>query len=134
MPALICKTHEAKLEGRPSVESWGTGRPQREFLFVEDLADALVFVMARYSAEEPLNIGTGEEITVIELARLITQIVGFEERLVFDNAKPDRAPRKLLEVSRLHALGWYARTSLNDGLAATYRSYLDYKAAHQAVG
>ncbi len=128
VPALIRKTHEAKAEGRPSVEIWGTGRPRREFLYVEDLADALVFIMTRYSEEEPLNVGTGQDITVAELARLIADVVEFDGDFAFDPSKPDGTPRKLLDVSRLYALGWHARTSLEEGLAATYRWYLENEA------
>ena len=134
VPALIRKTHEAKRDGRPNVEIWGTGQPRREFLYAEDLADALVFVMSRYSAEEPLNVGTGKDITIAELARLIAEVIGYDGDLVFDSSKPDGTPRKLLDVSRLHALGWHACTSIDDGLAATYRSYLDHEAAYQTVG
>ena len=126
--ALIRKTHEAKVANQETVEIWGTGRPRREFLYVEDLADALVFLMTRYSGEEPLNVGTGEDITIIELASLIAQVVGFNGKLDFDLTKPDGTPRKLLDVSRLHALGWRVRTSLEEGLAATYRGYLGNEA------
>ncbi len=134
VPALIRKIHEAKTAGRPTVEVWGTGRPRREFLYIEDLADALVFIMAHYSEEEPLNVGTGQDITVAELARLIAEVVDFDGDFAFDASKPDGTPRKLLDVSRLHALGWHAPTSLEEGLAATYRWYLENEAAYQTVG
>ena len=134
VPALIRKIHEAKAAGRPTVEVWGTGRPRREFLYVEDLADALVYNMAHYSAAEPLNVGTGEDIAVAQLARLIADVVEFDGDFDFDPSKPDGTPRKLLDVSRLHDLGWHARTSLEEGLAATYRWYLENGAAHQTVG
>ncbi len=133
VPALIRKTHEAKVASQETVEIWGTGRPRREFLYVEDLADALVFLMTRYSGEEPLNVGTGKDITVAELARLIADVVEFDGELAFDSSKPDGTPRKLLDVSRLHALGWHDRTSLEEGLAATYRWYMENEAAHQTV-
>jgi GDP-L-fucose synthase len=128
VPALIRKCHEAKAAGRQAVEIWGTGRPRREFLYVEDLTDALVFIMTHYSAEEPLNVGTGQDIKVAELARLIADVVEFDGDFAFDPSKPDGTPRKLLDVSRLHALGWHARTSLEEGLAATYRWYLENEA------
>ena len=125
VPALIRKAHQAKAEGRPSVEIWGTGQPRREFLYVGDLADALVFIMAHYSAEEPLNVGTGEDITIAELAHLIAEVVDYDGKLVFDRTKPDGTPRKLLDVRRLRTIGWNAQTSLKKGLVATYRWYLD---------
>ncbi len=125
VPALIRKTHEAKAEGRPSVDIWGTGRPRREFIYVEDLADALVFIMTHYSAEEPLNVGTGKDITIAELAHLIAEVVDYDGKLVFDRTKPDGTPRKLLDVRRLRTIGWNAQTSLKKGLVATYRWYLD---------
>ncbi len=125
VPALIRKTHEAKAEGRPSVDIWGTGRPRREFIYVEDLADALVFIMANYSGEEPLNVGTGKDITIAELAHLIAEVVDYDGKLVFDRTKPDGTPRKLLDVRRLRTIGWNAQTSLKKGLVATYRWYLD---------
>ena len=128
VPALIRKIHEAKTAGRPTVEVWGTGRPRREFLYVEDLADALVFIMFHYSAEDLLNVGTGQDITIAELARLIADVVEFDGDFAFDSSKPDGTPRKLLDVSRLHALGWHAQTSFEEGLTLTYRWYLEKEA------
>jgi len=122
--ALIRRMHEAKLAGARTVTIWGTGRPYREFLFVDDLADACVFVLKNYSDMGFLNVGTGEDITVAEFARLVGEVVGFKGELAFDTTRPDGTPRKLLDVSRLTALGWRARTDLRTGLAAAYRDFL----------
>jgi GDP-L-fucose synthase len=127
VPALIAKTHRAKLAGGVEVEIWGTGTPKREFLYVDDLADALVFLMTRYSHEELVNIGTGTDVTVRELAELVQQVVGFKGALRFDPSKPDGTPRKLLDVSKLTALGWTAKTPLEQGLAQTYRWFLEHE-------
>jgi GDP-L-fucose synthase len=124
LPALIRKFHEAKQQGSPSVIVWGSGTPRREFLFVDDLARALVFLMNSYSEEGLINVGVGEDVTIGELAELIGRIVGFNGEIHFDRTKPDGTPRKLLDVSRLHALGWRASTSLEEGIRATYRWYL----------
>jgi GDP-L-fucose synthase len=124
LPALIRKFHEAKQQGEPSVVVWGSGTPRREFLFVDDLAEALLFLMNNYSEEEPINVGVGADVTIYELARLIGRIVGFNGEIRFDRTKPDGTLRKLLDVSRLHALGWSAQTSLEDGVRATYDWYL----------
>ncbi len=123
IPALIAKTHRAKADGAASVEVWGTGKPLREFLFVDDLADALVFLLKNYSAAGPINIGTGEEINVRELAKAVAGVVGFEGGFDFNTEKPDGAPRKLLDVCRLKRLGWTGKTRLADGLEATYDWY-----------
>lgn len=126
LPALLRKFHEAQLRGVDRVEVWGTGRPRREFLHCEDLADACVFLMERCSAEEIgecINVGVGEDISIRELAELIADIVGFEGQLVFDPAQPDGTPRKLLDVSRLTALGWRARIGLREGITRTYEWY-----------
>jgi GDP-L-fucose synthase len=120
LPALMRKAHEAKLEGRSELTVWGSGTPRREFLFVDDLADALVFLMKHYSDEQHMNIGVGHDISIRELAELLAELVGFRGRLSFDPSKPDGTPRKLLDVSRLTALGWNARTALSDGLSRTY--------------
>jgi GDP-L-fucose synthase len=125
IPALIRKAHAAKTEGRRSIEIWGTGAPRREFLHVDDLADACVFVMRRYSAEQHINVGTGSDVTIREVAELICRVVGFDGGLEFDPAKPDGTPRKLLDTSRLTALGWTARIGLEDGLRDAYRAYLE---------
>jgi GDP-L-fucose synthase len=125
LPALIRKFHDAKAEGRAEVEVWGTGSPRREFLHVDDLADACVVLMRRYDAAEHVNVGTGEDLTIRELAEMVREIVHPEGRLVFDATKPDGTPRKLLDVSRLHALGWRHKIPLRDGIAASYRWFLD---------
>lgn len=125
IPALIMKMHLAKTTGAAEVEVWGTGQARREFLQVDDLADALVFVMENYSEQEPLNVGVGEDITISELAKMIREVVGFNGRLHFATDKPDGTPRKLLDITRLKHLGWQASVSLQDGLKDTYRSYLE---------
>ncbi len=125
LPALIRKFHEAKVSGASSVVVWGTGTPRREFLFVDDMADACVYLMNQYDGLDIVNVGVGDDIAIGDLARLIAQIVGFSGDLVFDTSKPDGTPRKLLDVSRLAGLGWRARTGLADGIAQTYRAYLE---------
>jgi GDP-L-fucose synthase len=122
--ALLRRCHEAKQAGASRLTVWGSGRPRREFLQVDDLADACVFVMRHYSDEAPLNAGSGEEVTIAELAGLIARTVGFEGQLIFDPSRPDGAPRKLLDSSRLQGLGWRARVPLQRGLADTYRAFL----------
>jgi GDP-L-fucose synthase len=128
VPALILKAHHAKLSGAPMLPVWGTGRPRRELLYVDDLADALVFVMERYSEESHLNIGTGSDLTIAELAREVAAVVGWSGRIEFDPTRPDGTPQKLLDVSRLGALGWRASTPLREGLAKTYAWFLDHVA------
>jgi len=123
--ALQVKVHRAKFAGAPNIELWGTGTPKREFLFVDDLADALVYLMKHYSEEPHINVGTGEEITIRELAELIARIAGYRGDIVYDRSKPDGMPRKAMDVGRLAALGWRAGTSLERGFAAAYRWYLD---------
>ena len=123
--ALIRKIHEAKLAAAPYVTLWGTGTPRREFLFVDDLADACLFLMQTYSGEDFVNIGVGRDIAIAEFAALVADVIGYQGRFVYDAAKPDGTPRKLVDVSRLNALGWHAKTSLRDGLASTYAWYLD---------
>jgi len=123
--ALIRRFHEAKRAGAPRATVWGTGRPRREFLFVDDLADACVFLLERYSDESPINVGTGRDLTIAEFAETVREVVGFRGELVFDPARPDGAPRKLLDVSRLAALGWTARTPLGEGLARTYAWFVE---------
>jgi GDP-L-fucose synthase len=129
LPALMRKFHDARLERSREVTIWGSGRPRREFLHVDDLADACVFVMQRYSEAAHLNIGTGEDLTIRELAELVRDIVYPEARLVFDPSKPDGAPRKLLDVSSLHHLGWQHRIPLKQGIESTYRWFLEQAAA-----
>lgn len=121
--ALQMKVHQAKQAGAPSIEIWGSGTPRREFLFVDDLADALVFMMKHYSDESHLNVGTGEDITIRELAELIARIADYQGTFVYDRSKPDGTPRKVMDVSRLKALGWQATTSLEEGIRIAYESY-----------
>ena len=123
LPALLAKIDAAVREGRDSVEIWGSGRPRREFLHVDDLADAVVFLMKTWSDEQPINIGTGMDVTIAELARLIADVVGFKGRFAFDASKPDGTPRKLLDVSKLAALGWCPRIDLKTGIRQTYEWY-----------
>lgn len=127
LPALIRKCHEAKLRHAEAVEVWGSGTPRREFLHVDDLADACVFLMRQYSDEAPVNVGWGQDVSIAELARLVADTVGFEGELHFDRSKPDGTPRKLLDTSRLTALGWQPKIALHAGLASTY----DWFRAHQ---
>jgi len=124
LPALLRKFHEAKEAGAPSVELWGSGTPLREFLHVDDLADALVFLLKDYSGDIPLNVGSGVEVTIRELAETIAEVVGYEAELTFDATKPDGTPRKLMDSSRLHGLGWNDARSLRDGVAHAYAAYL----------
>ena len=130
LPALIRRFHEAKVSGAEAVTIWGTGKPYREFLYVDDLADACVFLMNNYSGNETVNIGTGKEVTIKELALLVKDITGFKGELVFDETKPDGTPRKLLDVSKLNSLGWHYTTELADGIAKTYDDFLhsDFRA------
>ncbi len=130
--AMIMKFHAAKTEGRDTVELWGTGTPRREFLYSEDMADACVFLMQHYSDEPPVNVGTGTETTIGELAETVARVVGFQGRLVFDTTKPDGAPRKVMDNSRIHAMGWTASTSLDSGMGNAYRWYLDNVAGDRA--
>ena len=124
LPALIRKTHEAKVSGDPTLPLWGSGRPRREFLYVDDLADATVFLLKEYSGEKHINVGTGKDITILELANLIGRIVGWEGAYVFDPTMPDGTMRKLMDVSRIESLGWKASIPLEQGISDTYRSYL----------
>jgi GDP-L-fucose synthase len=125
LPALIRKFHDAKAEGHSEVGVWGTGSPRREFLHVDDLADACVFLIRRYDAAQHINVGTGEDLTIRELAERVRDAVHPDAQLVFDASKPDGTPRKLLDVSRLHALGWRHRIELSEGIASSYRWFLE---------
>lgn len=128
LPALMRKVHEAKENNAPEVTIWGTGSVLREFLFVDDLADALVFLMNEYSGEEHVNVGTGTDVSIKELAQLICKVIGYNGKLVFDTSKPDGTPKKLLNVSKINSLGWKAATELEDGIRKTYEWYLkEYK-------
>ena len=132
VPALIRKFHEAKVAAEPTVTIWGTGSPRREFLHVDDLADACLFVMERWAEDLHINIGAGEDLSIRELAELIREIVYPEARLAFDATKPDGTPRKLLDCTRLHALGWSHRIGLRDGIAGTYAWFLESLASVEA--
>jgi GDP-L-fucose synthase len=127
LPALMRKFHEAKVNGDPTVIVWGTGTPLREFLYVDDLADALIFLMQHYSETEFVNVGTGQEVSIQDLALTIKAVVGFDGELVFDTSKPDGTPRKLMDVSRLAAAGWTAKTDLKTGIEKTYAWYLEHQ-------
>jgi GDP-L-fucose synthase len=125
LPALIRKAYEAKLRGDTSYVVWGSGKPMREFLYVDDMADACVFLMERDDVRDGLfNVGTGQDVTIRELAEAVMDVVGFKGEIVFDASKPDGTPRKLLNVDRLRALGWQAKTSLRDGIAKAYADFL----------
>ena len=125
VPALMLKAHAAKIEGRASMDVWGSGNPMREFLYVDDVADALVFLMRNYSGAIQMNVGLGADLSIRELAETIIKVVGFEGELVFDASKPDGSPRKLLDTTRLNDLGWAASTSLEQGLEQTYAWFLE---------
>jgi len=125
VPALIVKAHEAKTRDNRSMTVWGSGKPLREFLYVDDAADGMVFLMKHYSGEQIVNLGTGKDISIAAVAALVADVVGFYGSLIFDTSKPDGTPRKLLDVSRAAALGWRARTSLKEGLERTYQWYLE---------
>jgi GDP-L-fucose synthase len=122
--AMIRKFHEAKLEGRESVELWGTGTPKREFLYVDDLADACVFLMNNYSGSDIVNIGTGQDVTIAELAVGISRVVGYDGEIKYNTEMPDGTPRKLLDVTKLEEIGWKYSTSLKDGIEKTYKDYV----------
>lgn len=124
LPAMIRRFHEAKISSAPSVTLWGTGTPRREFLHVDDLADAACFLMENYDSPDLLNVGVGEDLTIADLAALVAGIVGYSGRIVFEASRPDGTPRKLLNVSRIHALGWHARIPLEQGIASTYEWYV----------
>ncbi len=125
LPALIRKFHEAKINGDKSVEIWGTGTPLREFLYVDDMADACTFLMEKYDEEQHVNIGTGEEISIRQLAEIIKEVVGFEGELVFNTNMPDGTPRKLTSVKKLHELGWNHKIYLKDGVSRTYKCFIE---------
>ena len=124
LPALIRKAHEAKLNNAASITIWGTGTPRREFLYADDCADALVFLMQRYNGYEHVNVGSGEDITILDLAKLVCEVVGFNGEIITDMTKPDGTPRKLMSAEKLKSLGWSARTPLDEGIARAYSAYL----------
>ena len=129
LPALIRKAHEAKVRGDKELVVWGTGKPMREFLYVDDMADACVFLMENGISEGMFNVGTGEDVTIRELAATVMSVVGFNGEIVFDASKPDGTPRKLLDVERMRKLGWQAKTALRDGIAEAYADFLSKAAA-----
>lgn len=129
LPALIRKTHEAKARGDSELVVWGSGKPMREFLFVDDLADACVFLMESGVSEGLFNVGTGQDVTIRELAETVMSVVGFDGKIVFDASKPDGTPRKLLNVERMRELGWQATTSLREGIAEAYADFLNKSAS-----
>jgi GDP-L-fucose synthase len=124
MPALIRKFHEAKVRGERTVTLWGSGRPLREFLHVDDCAEACLFLMDHYDGAQHVNIGVGEDLSILELARLIARVVGFDGELAFDSSKPDGTPRKLVDTAKINALGWRPRIGLEEGVRTTYAWYL----------
>jgi GDP-L-fucose synthase len=132
LPALVRRLHEARVEGRAEITLWGTGTPRREFLHVDDLAAAAVFLMQHYDEPEIVNVGTGDDLTIADLAQMIATEVGYRGKILFDASKPDGTPRKLLDVSRLHAMGWHHRISLADGIRSTYDWFLNN--ANDAAG
>jgi GDP-L-fucose synthase len=128
LPALIRKIHEAKIRRDKTVEIWGTGTPRREFLHVDDLADAVVYLLQNYDAEPIVNVGWGEDVTINELAEMVMSAIGYTGELTFDASKPDGTPRKLLDVSRLHSLGWRPRIPLKKGIETTYAWFKEHAA------
>ncbi|HEU5096173.1 MAG TPA: GDP-L-fucose synthase [Reyranella sp.] len=126
LPALIRKAHEAKLRGDKQIVVWGTGTPRREFLHVDDCADALVFLLGRYSEAEHINVGSGEDVSILELTRLVCDVVGFSGEIVHDLSKPDGTPRKLMSADKLRALGWTPNIGLREGIASTYEWFLQH--------
>jgi GDP-L-fucose synthase len=126
LPAMIRRFHEAKISREPAVTLWGSGTPRREFLHVDDLANATCFLMENYDETEPLNVGVGEDLTIAEVAVLVARVIGYTGRIVFDPSRPDGTPRKLLDVSRLHTLGWHAQIPLERGIASTYQWYITH--------
>jgi GDP-L-fucose synthase len=133
LPALVRKFHEAHSERHPEVTIWGTGLPRREFLHVDDMAAAAVFLMMNYSEPEIVNVGTGEDVTIAGLAKTVAKVVGYSGAIVFDSTKPDGTPRKLMDVGRLHAMGWRHRIDLDAGIDATYKWWVKTKSANVSL-
>jgi GDP-L-fucose synthase len=131
LPALMRKAHEARIKGLPEMIVWGTGTPRREFMHVDDLADAALFLMLNYDEPDIINVGVGTDLSIRELAELVCRVVGYDGRLVFDTSKPDGTPQKLLDISRLRALGWQARTGLEEGIRETYQWFLTQRGMSQ---
>ncbi|WJW75290.1 GDP-L-fucose synthase [Thiohalobacter sp. IOR34] len=134
LPALIRKFHEARQKGEPTVTLWGTGKPLREFLHVDDLADAVLFLLREYSGEEIVNIGVGKDISIAELAAIVKEVVGFEGEIRYDPSKPDGTPRKLVDVTKINGLGWSAKIGLREGIESTYQWFLDQVDKQQIRG
>jgi GDP-L-fucose synthase len=126
LPALMRRIHEAKVAGEPQVVIWGSGTPRREFLHVDDLASASVFLLENYDSPDTINVGVGEDLSIRELAELLADVIGYEGELVQDTSKPDGTPRKVLDVSRLKGLGWEPRIGLREGIAETYAWFLEH--------
>ena len=133
LPALIRRFHEAKEAGSNEVVIWGSGTPKREFLYADDLADACLFLMEKYNEKEIINVGCGKDVSIKELAELVKETIGYSGKLVFDTTKPDGTPRKLLDVSKIHALGWHHKTSLEDGMKIAYENFLTKQELSQVV-
>ncbi|MBT1704876.1 GDP-L-fucose synthase [Chryseosolibacter indicus] len=133
LPALLRRFHEAKEQGKSEVQIWGSGTPLREFMFSDDLAEACFFLMQQYEDPQLINVGTGEEVSILELARLIKDTTGFEGKITFDSTKPDGTPRKLMDSSRLHSLGFNHKTSLHEGLKKTYADFLNKENVYTAI-
>jgi GDP-L-fucose synthase len=129
LPALIRKFHEAREAGAGEVVAWGTGTPRREFLHVDDMADACFFLIGRQDPPDLINVGTGTDVTIRELTQMVAEVTGYRGRISWDTSKPDGTPQKLLDVSRMSALGWRARIALREGIGATYASFLEEKKA-----
>ena len=127
LPGLINKIHNATKLNKKNVIIWGTGKPKREFLFVDDLADALVFLMKKYNQNQHINVGSGNEVSILNLAKTISQVIGFKGKFIFDKSKPDGTPRKLINSKKINSLGWKSKTNLLDGIKLTYESYLKNK-------
>jgi GDP-L-fucose synthase len=131
VPALMVKAHEAKIARAPQIDVWGTGAVRREFLYVDDAADGMVFLMQHYSDEGIVNLGTGRDVPIIDLVGMVCRAVGYQGGIRFDTSRPDGTPRKVVDVSRINQLGWSARTPLAQGLAETYRWYLEHASEHR---
>jgi GDP-L-fucose synthase len=125
LPAMIRKFHDARVNNSPSVTLWGTGTPRREFLYVDDAADACLFLMERHNDSQIVNIGTGEDVTIAELAEMVGRVVGYGGSVVWDSSKPDGTPRKLLDVSFLHGMGWMHKITLASGIKMTYEAFVN---------
>ena len=131
MPALIRKFHDAKEQNKENVEVWGTGTPKREFLHVDDMADATVFLMSNYDGDQFVNVGVGNDVSIKALAEIVKETVGFEGKLIFDTSKPDGTPRKLLDVTKLNEAGWQAKIKLGEGVRSTYLWFLDNEESYR---